>query len=146
MGSIIPNWGIQQGDPLSPYLFIICVEGHSSLIQKFETKQWLHGIKICPQAPIVSRMLFTDDSYFYCKATTEKARKVLELLLIYEKESGQMVNLGKFSVLISTNVIPYNRGMICQELHMVEVDKYSTYLGLPNMLGRNKSPRWNFKG
>lgn len=89
---IISSPGIRQGDPLSPYLFIMCAEGLSSLIKKYEEKQWLHGIKICRRALIISHMLFADDSYVYCKANTEEGLKVLELLNKYEAASGQKVN------------------------------------------------------
>lgn len=87
----------------------------------------------------MSHMLFADDSYFYCKAKVEEARKVLELLAIYESESGQKVNVEKSSVFFSTNVITGNKSNICNELKMVEADGKSKYLGLPNILGRNKS-------
>lgn len=112
MGPIYPSRGIRQGDPLSPYLFIICIEGLSSLIRKYEAKQWLHGIKICRKPPVISHMLFADDSYLYCKADTTEAGNVMELLDTYEKASGQKVNIGKSSVFYSANVIPYNRQII----------------------------------
>lgn len=137
MGPIRPSRGIRQGDPLSPYLFIICAEGLTSLIQKYEVNQWLHGVKICRNAPTVTHMLYADDIYFYCKADTNEAGRVLELLGTYEKASGQKVNKDKSSVFFSTNIIQYNRIRTCQYLQMVEADHNSTYLGLPNVIGRN---------
>ncbi|KAL8098853.1 hypothetical protein AgCh_031539 [Apium graveolens] len=139
MGPIRPTRGIRQGDPLSPYLFIICAERLSALIRKYEQKQWIYGIKVCRRAPVISHMLFADDSYFYCKANTEEAWRVMELLEIYGKASGQKVNRGKSSIFFSSNVIQYNRVQVSQVLQMNEADAQCKYLGLPNIIGRNKS-------
>lgn len=45
-GSIVPTRGIRKGDHLSPNLFLLCAEGFSAIIQKFEQKGWIHGCKI----------------------------------------------------------------------------------------------------
>lgn len=57
-GDIIPSRGIRQGDPLSPYLFILCAEGLSALIRKYEKEKWLRGCKVARGAPVISHMLF----------------------------------------------------------------------------------------
>lgn len=43
---IIPSRGLQQGDHLSPYIFIICVEGLSSLIPHAKERGDTHGTSI----------------------------------------------------------------------------------------------------
>jgi hypothetical protein len=55
---IIPSRGLRQGDPLSPYLFLLCAEGLSSLILHEESENNLQGVKVCRNAPSVSHLLF----------------------------------------------------------------------------------------
>jgi hypothetical protein len=43
--SFIPTRGIRQGDPISPYLFLLCAEGLSCLLQQKETTGELRGIR-----------------------------------------------------------------------------------------------------
>ena len=65
-GNIIPSRGLRQGDPLSPYLFLLCVEGFTSLLSKAEAEGRLHGIQICRRAPCISNLLFANDSLIFC--------------------------------------------------------------------------------
>ncbi|CAL1387047.1 unnamed protein product [Linum trigynum] len=133
-----PGRGLRQGDPLSPYLFLLCAEGLSALINKNEKERKIHGLKICNKAPVVSHLLFADDCIIFARATVEEAKILKEMLEDYEKESGQMVNLDKSEIYFSKNTLSNRRQEICQELNIKEVDKLAKYLGLPTMVGRSK--------
>ena len=65
-GMIHPTRGIRQGNPLSPYLFLLCAEGFTSLLQKVVLEGNIQGVSICRRAPRISHLLFTDDSLLFC--------------------------------------------------------------------------------
>lgn len=55
--SFKPTRGIWQGDPISPYLFLIAAEGLSCLL-KSRSQSSMPGIKVAPMAPTVNHLLF----------------------------------------------------------------------------------------
>lgn len=112
-GSITPKRGIRQGDPLSSFLFLVCTEGLSALLHEFENRKLINGIKVARSAPPISHMLFADDSYIFCKASQESADNVLTLLEIFEKASGQKLNVDKSSVFFSSNTPNSLKEEIC---------------------------------
>jgi hypothetical protein len=70
---IIPQRGLRQGDPLSPYLFILCAEGLPALLHKAEQEGRIEGIKICRGAPRVNHFFFADDSLILMRARASDA-------------------------------------------------------------------------
>lgn len=119
-GNIVPDRGLLQGDPLSSYLFLICTEGFSSIMKNYERQGLLGGIKVARGAPSITHMLFADDSYIFCKADTEEAARVMGLLGMFEKASGQKINVQKSSVFFSRNVGNSSKNAVCEILRFSE--------------------------
>ena len=126
-----PTRGIRQGDPLSPYLFLLCAEGLSSLLQYEEEAGGIEGIRVCRNAPSVSHLLFADDSLILMKADTLNAASLQHVLETYCQSSGKMVSFAKSSVFFSPNTSVVTRAEICQELHIDTEALSDKYLGLP---------------
>jgi hypothetical protein len=83
-----PSRGIRQGDPISPYLFLIAAEGLLCLLKDKDQSSALNGLKVAPTAPAVNHLLFADDSLLFFKASTEGARELKEVLQKYCNASG----------------------------------------------------------
>lgn len=102
-GHIILTRGLHQGDPLSPYLFLLCAEGLSSIIQQMERVGHISGLPISRGGTKLSHLFFADDSLLFCRATFSEWCNIQDLLEIYEKASGQTINKGKTSIFFSPN-------------------------------------------
>ena len=79
-GMIHPSRGIHQGDPLSPYLFLLCAEGFTTLLAKVELDGRITGVSIYRGAPRVTNLLFVDDYLLFCQATPREGEVVVEIL------------------------------------------------------------------
>lgn len=69
-----PTRGISQGNPVSPYLFVLCIEGLSQLIQ-LATDQGFQKKPICLArgGPNLSHVMFADDLVLFSEASLEQA-------------------------------------------------------------------------
>ncbi|GAA0152654.1 hypothetical protein LIER_11080 [Lithospermum erythrorhizon] len=95
--------GLRQGDPLSPYLYIICTEGLISLLKgacRRELNVTPLGLNIEP----MTHLIFADDTLLLGKATIEEAASFKHILATYESWSGQLVSAQKSTILFSPNV------------------------------------------
>ncbi|XP_019163454.1 PREDICTED: uncharacterized protein LOC109159798 [Ipomoea nil] len=143
-GSVIPTRGIRQGDPLSPYLFILCAEGLSILLQQAEARGDIHGIRIARGAPSVSHLFFADDSLLFFRATSEEAQTIKDCLEMYSAASGQVINYEKSNAMFSSNTDHATRRTVADCVGVQETTDLGKYLGLPSALGRNKTRTFQF--
>ena len=87
-GNFRPTRGIRQGDPLSPYLLLICAEAFTSLLAKEEENGRLHGMSISQYAHTISDLLFANDSLLFCQTKQEEVQVISEVLELYAMASG----------------------------------------------------------
>lgn len=137
-GSIIPGRGIRQGDPLSPYLFILCGQVLSGLCQKAERDNTLQGIRVARGSPRVNHLLFADDTMFFCQTSTDSCNKLKSILREYEQASGQKINVDKSSITFSSKTPPETKQTVKEALVIGNEGGSGKYLGLPEHFGRRK--------
>jgi hypothetical protein len=134
-----PTRGLRQGDPLSPYLFLLCAEGLSSLLLFEEEVGGIDGVRVCRNAPSVSHLLFADDSLILMKADMINATSLQQVLDTYCANSGQLVSVSKSSIFFSPNTNVIARVEICETLHIDTEALSDKYLGLPAIVGADRS-------
>ncbi|KAG8475435.1 hypothetical protein CXB51_032213 [Gossypium anomalum] len=107
-----PHKGLRQGDPLSPFLFLLCGEGLSSLIRIATREGLLKGVKASRNGPPISHLLFADDCILFEEATRKGAHLFKDILQEYRLCSGQYVNFDKSTVFFSKNTREEDRQMV----------------------------------
>uniref|UniRef100_A0A803MUL6 Reverse transcriptase domain-containing protein n=1 Tax=Chenopodium quinoa TaxID=63459 RepID=A0A803MUL6_CHEQI len=59
-----PKVDLRQGDPLSPYLFILVMEVLSKKLLALQSSNAIQGIKVARTAPAINHLFFADDTLF----------------------------------------------------------------------------------
>lgn len=142
--SFKPQRGIRQGDPLSPYLFIICAEVLSGLIFSYQDQGKIHGISIAKNAPPISHLFFADDSMVFCRANRTEAKHLMDIFAEYQRISGQKINLSKSEMVFSPTIMQNVKDEFQSFMPIQITDKISKYLGLLTQIGRSKNQVFNF--
>ena len=132
-GMIHPTRGIRQGDPLSPFLFLLCTEGLHGLINQASLSGEIQGYQLCRNSPKLTHLLFADDSLLFCRATVQECQKVLEILEKYGRCSGQQINKNKTTIFFSKLTSEDMRTHIKQALEFLKSSNTRSTWGCPHL-------------
>lgn len=85
--------GLRQGDPISPFLFIIVMEALSSIIRKACDIGSFDGVKINDGGPTVSHLLYADDAMVMGEWSKSNLQALRRILRIFHLCSGLRINI-----------------------------------------------------
>jgi hypothetical protein len=114
------------------------------LLEYEEVTGGIQGVRVCRSAPAISHLLFADDSLILMKADVSNTTALRNVLDLYCASFGQLVSEAKSSVFFSPNTRVEVREEICSKLNIVTESSSDKYLGLPALLGVDRSDSFQY--
>ena len=126
-----PLRGLRQGDPLSPYIFILCMEYLGHLIEKKCIKGVWKPLQASRSNIGISHLFFADDLILFAKVDVDYCEIISEVLDELCAESGQKVSMEKSRIYFSPSVQPKIKSGIYSRLRIQAMTNIGNYLGFP---------------
>jgi len=124
-----PLRGLRQGDPLSPYLFVLCMERLGDMIEKSVQDGNWQPLQLSPGGPKISHLFFADDVLLFAKAKYNQAQYITNLLNNFCSISGMKVSLEKSRIYASKGVGRSTKESLEQLTQIKFTDRLDKYLG-----------------
>jgi hypothetical protein len=139
-----PSQGVRQGDPLSPYLFVLTMERLSHLIQsKVDAKEW-QPIVLAKGGPPISHLFFADDLILFGEASMNQMNIISECLTEFCGASGAKVSVEKTRLLVSSNVHTNRAKELSNASGFGLTSDFGKYLGVPIIHARKKNALFEY--
>lgn len=141
-GNIMTGKGLRQGNPLSPYLFIMGAKVLGRSFYKLADSSCIKGVKPATNAEVEVIQQFVDDTFLFGESSIMEAEAWKIILHNYEEILGQRVNYHK-SKIYFFNTDPSLQRRIRKILDCQTACLLDTYLGLPLTTKEVSNEFWN---
>lgn len=74
--TILSTRSLRQGDPLSPYLFLLYAEGLSSIINYYDSTKLIQGLSMTKGGITINHLLFANECILFHRATVWEWRNL----------------------------------------------------------------------
>ncbi|GKD84726.1 putative RNA-directed DNA polymerase, eukaryota, reverse transcriptase zinc-binding domain protein [Tanacetum coccineum] len=134
--------GLRQGDPLSPFLFIIVMEGLHIALKDGLTENLFHGVKIGSSEIRLSHLFYADDVIILSEWNQSDMDNIIRILNVFYLASGLKINISKSNLygvgVSSDDIESMAAGTGCSASNLP-----FSYLGLPIGSNMNRIANWN---
>eukprot|EP00253_Pinus_taeda_P003073 PITA_03073 len=135
--------GLRQGDPLSPFLFILAVEGLGRFIKKEREADKIKGLKLWGNNLCLTHQQFVDDIMLFGEPTVKEVKHLRKILDLFAEASGLEINRDKSCVFIF-NAVEQVKAHIIRLLGFRRGELPTKYLG--NILDFTSKKMKNWQG
>ncbi|KAL5557445.1 hypothetical protein UlMin_039681 [Ulmus minor] len=126
-----PKRGLRQGDPISPYLFIVCMEVLSRLINRKVEEGLIKGFCLNPHTPPLHHLFFANDIFLMGKCSIDEAFYFKGCLDDFCHWSDQSFNSQKSNIFFNRSANRQVAGLVTTLMGFSRIKPDSAYLGLP---------------
>ncbi|GKV05641.1 hypothetical protein SLEP1_g17628 [Rubroshorea leprosula] len=135
--SMLGQRGLRQGDPISPYLFVLVMEYLTRKLKELDMQEKFKYHSKC-RVMQLTHLIFVDDIMLFCKADEESTVLMMQKFEEFARVSGLEVNRMKSQVFFS-GVREGQKAALIQKLGFAEGQLLVRYLGLP-LISKKLSP------
>lgn len=132
---IYPKRGVRQGDAISPYLFVMCVDRLSHLVKKLVDEGRWKGIRLSRTGPLLTHLFFADDLVLFAEASVDQMTEIKRCLELFCEASGQRISLNKSEIFFSPNVSNGDATDLLAIEGMPQTEDLGRYLSVPSIHG-----------
>jgi hypothetical protein len=135
--------GIRQGDPISPFLFIMAAEGLGRVIKREQREKRMKGLEPWGNNLAITHQQFVDDIMLFGEVSIKEVRNIKRVLEIFMEASGMEINKEKSCTFIF-NTPDSIKAHLTRTLGFRQGDLPTKYLG--NQLDINPTRMKNWQG
>ncbi|XP_019232505.1 PREDICTED: uncharacterized protein LOC109213200 [Nicotiana attenuata] len=135
--------GVKQGDPISPALFILSAEVLSRSLNKlFEDRQF-RGFGMPKWSDPLNHLAYADDTIIFASADAYSLQKIVDVLALYERTSGQLINKAKSSYYVHSKIAADLKNAVATITGFSKGTFPFTYFGCPIFYTRRRKNYYN---
>ena len=133
--------GIRQGDPISPFLFIMAMEGLGRNIKKELREKRIKGIKLWGNNLPVTHQQFVDDVMLFGEVSVKEVRNFKRILEVFMEASGMEINNEKSCTFIF-NTPDSIKAHLTRTLGFKQGELPTKYLGIQLDINPTRMKNW----